>query len=97
MKIEQSRKETKQVMWALFHVANAYDQPSFNLVVFWRNRPSLEEVTKAVCRKTIADCSDAEVLSVVEVYKGGVSGGYRIQAVLEGEALEEEVFEEAEP
>lgn len=37
-----------EVIYCLFSVANLYDQPDHNLVVWWKYRPSFEKVLAAI-------------------------------------------------
>ena len=55
--------------WFLFSVDNNYDQPPNNLVAWWKERPSLEIVAKALNRKFPCD-TDEETLAIVNIWSG---------------------------
>jgi hypothetical protein len=58
-----------QNIWALFSVANLYDQPSNNLVAWWPDKPSFAELAKAL--GTEFPChTDEETLFVINIWKG---------------------------
>lgn len=75
-------------IFCLFSVANNYDQPDNNLVCWWRERPSIETLAKAL-GESFPSRSDNDTLAIVKVWSGDVARlhevDYRLEEVGEGE------------
>jgi len=56
-------------IFALFSVDNNYDQPDHNLVAWWSEKPSIEELAKAL-GLTFPATHDQETLFIVKVWSG---------------------------
>ncbi len=74
----------------LFSVENNYDQPQNNLICWWREKPSIETLAKALDLRFPAS-SDSETLAIVKVWSGEgariIETDYRLEEVEEGERL----------
>jgi hypothetical protein len=72
-----------QTIWCLFS-AN-YDQPSNNLVCWWREKPDIHAVSAAM---GVAMDTDANIIAVVRVHQGEtarvIETDYRLELVGEG-------------
>jgi hypothetical protein len=83
-------------IWCLFNVANNYDQPDFNLVAWWREKPSLEVLASTLGIDFSKPASDNHVVAVVGVWTGNGSGRlpysdtvFRLEEVSEGKRLDD--------
>lgn len=77
----------QSTIWALFSVANNYDQPSNNLEAFWFDRPSLEATAKVLNLK-FPGATDEDILTVVNIWQGKEvcirDTNYRLEEIKEG-------------
>ena len=77
--------------WALFQIANNYDQPNNDLKCWWDHKPSMEEVGKAIGCGFPAQ-NDEQTLAVVHIWNGIDARleetDYRLQELKSGEVLE---------
>jgi len=82
-------KETDKGIFCLFSVANNYDQPENNLVRFWFNKPSIEELSRFL-GLPLDKAQDEQVVKVVSIWQGirtlldSTGEAYRLQYVEEG-------------
>ena len=71
----------------LFSVENNYDQPEFNLVCCWPEKPSIEAVAAAL-GETFPGRDDADTLAVVNIWSGTsarvLNTDYRLEEVEAG-------------
>lgn len=77
-------------IWCLFSVENEYDQPDHNLVVWWKERPSIE-VLAAALNVTLGK-DDLQTVAVVNIWTGsraiiGDTTSYRLEQTTEGTTL----------
>jgi len=72
-------------IWCLLSIDNNYDQPANNLVCWWRDKPSIETLAKAMQLKMD---TDANIIAVVRVHQGEtarrIETDYRLEQVAEG-------------
>lgn len=76
------------MIWALFSLDNLYDQPYHNLVGWWKDKPSLETLAKAL-GTTFPSAKDEEVIKVVRLWQGedifdGNNTRYMLRDIKEG-------------
>lgn len=64
-------------MIALYSVENNYDQPNYNLVALFKNKPSLELLAKAI-GKPFPCSNDSDTLTIVNIWSNLDGSGYRI-------------------
>lgn len=80
-------------IWAVFSIDNAYDQPAHNLVIWWRDKPSLETVASAL-GLVFPGATDEDTLRVVNCWQGkpiDIYGTqYRLVSVAEAKRLEDQ-------
>jgi hypothetical protein len=75
-------------IWCLFSVDQNYDQPEYNLVAWWSQKPNLEQLFKTLGVKM--DGRDEDIVFVVNVFTGKdekrhIDGtSYRLREVEEG-------------
>ena len=78
------------MMKALFSVENNYDQPDNNLKCLWVDKPTLEELAKAM-GTVFPNSSDDVTLIIVKVWSGSDerlgNTDYRLEDVKFGEIL----------
>lgn len=72
-------------IWCLFSIANNYDQPDNNLVVWWVNKPNFKTLTLALGRIDTADKDIGQILRGNEMSLDGYL--YRLKEVEEGLTL----------
>ena len=79
------------VIWVLFSVENNYDQPENNLEIFWREKPSLEQLAKVILAKTLGKLTTEQIVSIVELWTGKPTGFHnatcRLESIAEGVVL----------
>ncbi|HFI0332285.1 TPA: hypothetical protein ACGOVE_000860 [Streptococcus suis] len=73
-------------VWALFSVENKYDQPDNNLETLFLNKPSLDQLSKAIYGRPLGELSgDDCILWIVGLYKNNevdiLGTEYRIEEV----------------
>lgn len=77
-----------ETIWCLFSISNLYDQPDFNLEMWWKERPSIEMLCKAIGFTSMEDIPDDSLVAIVGVFKGETKTvdnvSYYIQEVVEG-------------
>lgn len=54
----------------LFSVANNYDQPDNNLIAVFEDKPTLDELSKVLYSKKLAELNADDIVSVVDIFKG---------------------------
>ncbi|KGM36177.1 hypothetical protein [Inquilinus limosus] len=59
-----------KTIWALTSVANLYDQPPNNLVAWWSEKPTLDQVCDALGMGKFPPQTDQAVLQVVNIWSG---------------------------
>lgn len=80
-------------VWMLFSVDNNYDQPENNLVAWWKDKPTFDQLAKALGRGQFPCQTDEATLYVVNLWQGAdkqeYPGGtrYRLQQIPEGVTL----------
>lgn len=78
-------------IWALFSVDNNYDQPENNLVAWWLEKPSFDELAKALGWGCFPCETDEGTLYVVNLWQGADKqvrpGDTRYRLVLLGEGV----------
>lgn len=81
----------KNMIWALFSVENNYDQPENNLVAWWSDKPSFDELANGLGWGGFPCRTDEATLYVVNLWQGAntqrESGGTRYRLVCLGEGL----------
>jgi hypothetical protein len=76
------------LIWCLFSVSQEYDQPDNNLVAWWAEKPSLEELFSLFSVKMGED--ERQTVAVVKVFIGGDeevgfnNTRYRLEQIGEG-------------
>lgn len=55
-------------IWCLFSVENNYDQPDYNLVTWWAEKPSIERLA-AFMRRPLGNNND-DTVAVVKLWSG---------------------------
>ena len=79
-------------IWCLFHIDNNYDQPDYNLVCFWQDKPTVEMICKAM---KLEYKNKKQKAIAGKIYRGQeeriypMCGHYRIEEVSEKQILEE--------
>ena len=80
-------------IWCLFGVENNYDQPDHNLVMWWREKPSIEKFANAIGVQLGED--NEETVNLVAIWTGKpcqIRLGqtyYSLEEVQEGKELSE--------
>lgn len=76
---------SKGSIWCLFSIQNEYDQPSNNLVAWWKKKPDFKALAKAL---NIDFKGDDSILIVVNIHQDGErrvgNCDYRLDEVPEG-------------
>jgi hypothetical protein len=57
-------------VWCLFSVDSNYDQPDFNLVCFWKDKPSLEQLSNVLTGKALGDLGEETIVEIVSIFTG---------------------------
>lgn len=79
-------------IWCLFSVENLYDQPPNNLVAWWSQKPSIEQLGQFLCCPLDGENDDG-IACVVDVWRGKPTSfdfaphyakSYRLEEVAEG-------------
>lgn len=74
-------------IWCLFSVENNYDQPSNNLICWWKDKPSIQTIAEALKVK-FEGGEDETIIKVVRIHQGGDARfwntDYRLEEVEEG-------------
>jgi len=77
-------------IWALFSIANNYDQPENNLEAWWFEKPNFDTLSHALGWKPFTELDETGILYVVDLWKGSNKqthpGGtsYRLEEIGEG-------------
>lgn len=78
-------------IWCLFSVDNNYDQPENNLVAWWKDKPSFDQVAASIGFGCFPCETDYATLYVVNLWQGANEqvqfGGTRYRLVLIGEGV----------
>lgn len=82
---------TKLKIWCLFSIENLHDQPDHNLVRFWEEKPSIEELSRFL-GFPLDTAADSDIVRTVAIWTGhriqrtpGATT-YFLEQVTEGEA-----------
>ena len=76
-------------IWALFGIANDYDQPDNNLIVWWREKPAFDVLASALHIKVDKEKGDSQVGRILKGQSVRISGAdYRLEKIKEGKILE---------
>lgn len=59
----------KPKVWALFQVANEYDQPENDLVTFWQTKPGIDQLARFMGAPLEKSTSE-QILAIAELWKG---------------------------
>ena len=87
---------TDETIWGLFSIANNYDQPDYNLEVWWKEAPSLDILFKHFGADGTKLPPEDTILAVVQLWQTRGTDthvrlydtNYRMLEVREGIALE---------
>lgn len=78
----------KNTIWILTSFSNAlYDQPENNLIAWWREKPTLDQVCDAMGMGVFPPEGDECALAVVNVWSGGArvaDDTYNLREIKEG-------------
>jgi hypothetical protein len=81
-------KQTKTHIYCLFSIKNEYDQPDYNLEIFWNEKPGIEFLMKYF-NVNIED--NNKVLEIVNLWQGKETRiqntCYRVRKVEEGKGV----------
>jgi len=56
-------------IWCLFSIENNYDQPEHNLVCWWKDHPSIEQVAKGL-GLSFPHKEDNITLNIIKIWQG---------------------------
>lgn len=73
-------------VWALFSIANEYDQPDNNLEKLWLDKPSFLQLVDTLYGRPVEELMDDEIIKAANLLKGervcdGHHNEYRIEEV----------------
>ena len=80
-------------IWCLFSVENDYDQPDYNLITWWKDKPSYDLIGKALGMKDFTVLGDSAILTIVKLASGNrqriCNTDYFLEEIKEGQVMEE--------
>ena len=68
--MSSSKIAEKATCWFIFTVDNNYDQPPNNLLWWSYTKPSIDELSKAVMNRPLADLDDKYIIHIVNMFRG---------------------------
>jgi hypothetical protein len=87
-------KETLKI-WCVFSVDNNYDQPDNNLVIWFNEKPTLDQLARTLTGKGLDELDEPNIVAIVGIWTGNSDGKlpfgfdtiYRLEEVEEGRKL----------
>lgn len=80
----------KKFIYCLFSIANDYDQPDNNLLGFWFEKPSIDEISKVLAIQ-FPNRNDEITLKMVNIWKGDIINidncEYRVQKIYDNQRI----------